>query len=242
MYTVNNDKNKPVEFLRPSNDEKKEDKMHHILEILMDSAADSSTHGIDHMFKRDNICIRLFWLVCFLASAGVCAYMIAMSITNYLEFDTVTKAEQIYAVSTEFPSVSICNLNPFMTNYSSQFVEKILIENGIVNPLAPTAVFNYVFGDSLMMFRYFAGTNALNPNLTDEFRKTLGYSMKDMMISCTYNFNPCTADDFVWYYDILYGNCFKFNGGILTQFDFSSFIISYIFLFSLIRLLFYSYQ
>lgn len=192
------------------NDQNRKISGHQVLEIIMESTTESTTHGLGHMFKRDHICIRLFWLVCFLVSAAVCGYMIAMSIISYLEYETVTKSEKVFAVSTDFPQVSICNMNAFLTNESVEFVSQLLAQNQLNDP----AYFNTIFADTFLILQYFAGTNALNPNLTDDFRKSLSYQFKDILLSCTYNLIPCTADDFVWYYDILHGNCFKFNSGI----------------------------
>ena len=34
-----------------------------------------------------------------------------------------------------------------------------------------------------------------------------------MLISCIFNYQYCYADDFIWYYDTFYGNCYSFNSG-----------------------------
>ena len=35
--------------------------------------------------------------------------------------------------------------------------------------------------------------------------------LENMLLTCVFNGNPCTVDDFVWFYDAYYGSCFKFN-------------------------------
>ena len=40
-----------------------------------------------------------------------------------------------------------------------------------------------------------------------------GFKLTDMLISCTYSGQACSASDFFWYYDFFYGNCYRFNGG-----------------------------
>lgn len=209
----------PAPFFQstPNKNSPKEDR-NYIVEILLDAARESTTHGIDHMFKRTNRFIQIMWLLSFLASTSVCAYYISQSITDYLSFDTVTKAEQVYVVSTQFPAVSICNVNPFLTNASYEFVQNLLIKNGLISPSDPTNGFNYYFDDTLVSFKFLSGFNALDPNLTDDFRKRFGYEMKDMLLSCVYNLNNCSADDFYWYFDMQFGNCYIFNSGIIRIF------------------------
>ena len=182
----------------------------YIKEILISAADDSTTHGIDHFFKREHPFIRFVWAVCFLASAAICFYLIAMSIIAYLEYETVTKAQYISELTAEFPAVSVCNLNPFLTNKSWEFVEDVLSQNGVASP---TAFIKNKFNNLLLTYRFLVGMNALSANLTDEHRKSFGYDLNETLLSCSYNIGPCSVDDFEWYYDIMYGNCYKFNSG-----------------------------
>ena len=32
-----------------------------------------------------------------------------------------------------------------------------------------------------------------------------------MLITCVFNLRSCNTSDFVWFYDLMYGNCYKFN-------------------------------
>lgn len=184
-----------------------------LFEILHASASETTTHGLDHIFKREHPFIKLFWFVCFLISAGFCSYVIALSIVSYLRYDTVTRAQQIYLTSAEFPAITICNQNAFATSTSAGFIEKLLIANKIVNESNPQDFFDHTFTDQLLAYRYFISNNVLNPKFSDTFRKSLGYQMSEMIVSCVYNLSPCTADDFYWFFDVAYGNCFVFNKG-----------------------------
>ena len=109
----------------------KTSKKSEISEIIAESATDSTTHAIPHMFKRENPLLKAFWFICFLGATGVCAWMISLSITDYLNYETVSKTETIVEIPSKFPTVSICNMNAFMTNYSLQFIQDILTENGL---------------------------------------------------------------------------------------------------------------
>ena len=58
-----------------------------------------------------------------------------------------------------------------------------------------------------------AQVNSFNPEFGDENRKKLGYNLSKILISCVFNDEPCRADDFEWYYDLSFGNCYRFNSG-----------------------------
>jgi hypothetical protein len=54
----------------------------------------------------------------------------------------------------------------------------------------------------------------LIPEYGDSIRKELGFSLDEMLVECQFNKNLCSSNDFEWYFDFHYGNCFKFNTGI----------------------------
>ena len=49
--------------------------------------------------------------------------------------------------------------------------------------------------------------------LPDEKKKQLGFSLSEMLFLCKIGVSICNESDFEWFYDIFYGNCFKFNSG-----------------------------
>jgi hypothetical protein len=44
--------------------------------------------------------------------------------------------------------------------------------------------------------------------------KQRGFNLNNMLISCYFNKNQCTLDDFVWSYSYEYGNCYTFNSRV----------------------------
>ena len=64
------------------------------------------------------------------------------------------------------------------------------------------------------MFNYFLRSEINNDkNLTADTRKALGFHIEDMLVSCNFNYQPCSTTDFTYLYNPLYGNCFTFNSG-----------------------------
>lgn len=134
---------KPIEFLRKDLDEEKKragNKREQIKEIVYESATGSTAHSIPHIFKRENRFLKFFWLLCLLAATGVCAWMVSLTIADYLTFETVSKTESVLEIPSTFPTVSFCNINPFVTNYSFSFVQDLLTKNGLYFPATNSSV------------------------------------------------------------------------------------------------------
>ena len=67
---------------------------------------------------------------------------------------------------------------------------------------------------SLLNMIYSSSTSVMfSNNLTNDERKKLNFGLDDILFSCTFNGQSCTANDFVWHFDRYYGNCFIFNSG-----------------------------
>ena len=61
---------------------------------------------------------------------------------------------------------------------------------------------------------YSSSTSVMLSNkMTNAERKQLNFGLDDILFSCTFNGQSCTANDFVWHFDRYYGNCFIFNSG-----------------------------
>lgn len=188
-------------------------KRNYILDIIFSTCVDSTAHGFGPIIRRDNLVIRLFWIVCLLTSAGVCIWMVSMSIMSYFDYETVSKTEKVHLTLTEFPAVTICNTNTFLTNESLDFINNILIEAKVMDPNNQIESFKYFSGFTYAFYKYFSATNALNPAFNDSFRRSLSPDITDMLFSCTFNLGECLANEFTWFFDNYFGNCFTFNSG-----------------------------
>ena len=160
------------------------------------------------MVKRENKLIKFIWITCFLISAGFMTYMIYLTVNNYLQWETVVKTEYILEIPTKFPSISFCNINPY-SEYSSAFIQGLMLESNTTQSNFLDVHFSY----AILEFRYIIGLNILSDHIPSFAKPTFGLQLSDMLLDCNYNLEPCTADDFTWYYDPFYGNCYTFNGG-----------------------------
>ena len=129
----------------------------------------------------------------------------------------------------EFPSVLLCDSNPFTTLESQLLLDQLMknitdykkerfdLKSGLY--LRELGFSNYYFPKSktkrecLSFDAYqYATTFTLDTNFTDSQRKALGWDLSKVLIKCTFNGNDCDINnDFKWYFSFQYGNCYHFN-------------------------------
>jgi hypothetical protein len=104
-----------------------------------------------------------------------------------------------------------------MRPYSREFAFKVLAQNNLsdIVDLNP-------FGNDLTLvtfMRYLIGSNNIqmvdSENLNDTSEKQLGFSLKEMLLSCSYNLLICNLSDFTLFYDSVYGSCYRFKSDAL---------------------------
>lgn len=193
-----------------------------IKRIIYESALNSTSHGIPNLLRSDRLSMKIIWAASLTFFFAICAWLIIQTFNDFFSYEVVTKTTLNYDKTTEFPTITVCNINQFMTSYALDFINGIL-KNNVTNVIGNKEhkIGNGVYETRFMLLNYFAGTNAKNPNITDDQRKRMGISFDKMLISCLYNFNKCSPTDFEWYYDIFYGNCFRFNSGKASNGSFS---------------------
>jgi len=192
-------------------------------------AASSTFHGLPKIAKTSRLSLKLFWITIIIVLTIVCSYLIYVNIINYLDFDVITQIRKITEVPSLLPAITICNLNPFVTNYSKQFLEKIFVKYNLTNnSFNNHSNLEYKSNDlmkNLKFLKYLAVLNA--NNLPEEEKKLLGFSLDQMLISCTINGKECSPSDFLWRYDSFYGNCFTLNSGVTINGTRSDLVSSY---------------
>ena len=175
----------------------------------------STSHGYPNIFRTQHLSIRILWSISFLTSSILCFLLVYKSITEYFNFDVVTKVRVIEESPTLFPVVTICNKNPFLTSEAAKLIESTYFsymnESGQLNKSNLSS-----FKSDYLLLR--SVTNkakllAYNPDFGDQNRKLLGYEINRTVYQCVFNSLYCEANEFSFYYSLEYGNCYQFNSG-----------------------------
>lgn len=181
--------------------------------VLVELIKDSTAHGFPKIFKNPRIFMKILWALFTLGAIGACAYFIILALTGYFEYNVTTVIRMQSKIPLEFPAVTICNSNPFITNISDSFLNDLLLNKNGVEPKFLFTNYSYQVSPLVSLFDYSNKINALNKNITDDLRKSFGNKIQEFLFKCVYAGRMCTPSDFVWSYDVLHGNCFTFNSG-----------------------------
>jgi hypothetical protein len=168
-------------------------------------SSSSTSHGYPNIFRTDKWGIRIMWLFFLLVSTGFCFYMVTRSIMDFLGYEVVTKIRVFNEVPIEFPTITICNINPFTTSASLELFNQTF--NNVKGSYSNDSdEVEDVFDRFLLA--------AKNPSYGDENRKALSPKLNDMVIDCEFSKNNCNLSEFEWFYMVDYANCFRFNAGL----------------------------
>lgn len=169
-----------------------------IIQSTRETVESSSIHAIPNISRNKYSLIKIIWLICFLISFGFCSFSIYSSVLDYLDYNVVTNIKIINTNQLTFPVINICNLNLYDTDYSFN---------------TSKALFKTIRPDPSFLTLAQAWTATLLVKLGFD-KKLLGHSIHDVIITCRFNQLECDlTKDFEYYYDIIYGNCFRYNSG-----------------------------
>jgi hypothetical protein len=163
-------------------------------------SSSSTSHGYPNIFRTDKWPIKIMWLFFLLLSTGVCFYMVTKSVTDYLNHEVVTKIRVFNEQMMEFPTITICNLNPFTKKASLEYINTLFdrVNNQIDD--------NEDLYTSFLMI-------AKNMSTFNDTIKEFTPSLNEMIFSCEMVGIDCDLDEFESFYMFDYGTCFRYNSG-----------------------------
>jgi hypothetical protein len=157
-------------------------------QVLREQILVSTSHGLPNAIRNPHLPMKTMWSISFILSTALCSYLIIQTIMEYLEFDVITKVRIVGETEAEFPRITICNLNPFQTEFAFDFYKR----NG-----------------NLSLFEFIK----VSYLLSDTAKKQLSYGINETLIRCTFSLGKCDWKYFEWIFHNLFGNCFVFNSG-----------------------------
>jgi hypothetical protein len=176
----------------------------------------STIHALPKVFHSQQIYLKVIWLLLFLASFTACSYISINYFITFFSYNTNVNFAIVTESPTNFPSITICNINPFYNKRSSNYIKNVLNDNNLLY-LANLTSMNQ--NESAIQLLNSAQTViktyvATYKNLTIAERKLLGWDIDEMLLSCYFNGNKCSSTDFTWFFNYDYGNCYTLNSGL----------------------------
>ena len=188
--------------------------------ILAHRLSASTSHAIPNIVQSKYISVKIFWSFFFLLSFSLSSVMIIENFIDFFKYEVTTSIRKFPEYPMNFPTVSICNTDIFVTNYSIKYLANLL-RNDLKQQLNYTKILNQNFSDDLTLVNYFirndyskeflkiSSYKAFHEN--SSIQEKLGYSFEEMVLTCKFQKENCYKSDFIQQYNYYYGNCFIFN-------------------------------
>jgi len=166
------------------------------------------------VFKTDYKLLKLFLIVFILLSTSLAAFLVIETILSFLNFEVNTTTRVIHETSSSFPKITLCNYNPFTTEYSVEYLRQVnQQERPDIDMFNETQLNTLDFAAKSALFTdVYTAANMAMMNMSEDEQKKLGHTLQDIMISCSFNYEACDVNkDFEWKFDSFFGNCYVFN-------------------------------
>ena len=180
-----------------SNHEMKQQKYDQTLwERLVTSIQQLKIGALSNIFHSHWLAFKVFWLLLLVAFVIMCTALVSRSVAEYFQFEVVSSTRIVTEHTAVFPTLTICPLETFNTNFARSLVAKA---NG---------------SHILQLEAYAKNTNG--SYLTDGDKQRLT-DLDAMLTKCNIGSTPCNASNFTWLWHPVRLNCYRFNGdGAIT--------------------------
>ena len=193
-------------------DEEEAAKLKHkrALKKFVEWAESSTSHGFPNVFRAKSIVVKIIWALCFLVSTGFCSYLILTTILSYFQYETTTQIKIVQITKPYvFPSITLCNYNPFVTLAGRKHVYDSVIKTIGVNITNLSDKHKYNIKDLTLIKAINSIKLGAYSNSDNHTIKSYGYTVNDMIFECDFNNDDCNyTSDFDWMYHISYGKIF----------------------------------
>lgn len=171
--------------------------------IIREFSVNTSTHGIPGIARSQNLSNRLFWTAALLIFTGVMIFFISASIRDYFQYPTQTSVTTIIERTQKFPAVTFCNYSPLRYDL---FIQPF---RHFINATNTTTI---TLGNAPLIRDFIRYRFNSNQSI-DEYL----FTVNTLLISCDYNGDRCSPNDFLTFFSPLYGACFTFNAKLKTM-------------------------
>ncbi|XP_071798529.1 acid-sensing ion channel 1-like [Asterias amurensis] len=166
-------------------------------------ATTTTLHGISRVAERRGVRGKAPWIIVLLVLGGIYAAVTVDRIRAYIRFEASTNVIVNFVPKLDFPAVSVCNYNRFM---SSKIQEKD--KKHVKNLIRVYDDFEGDDEDSVDDWDDFYSDDSFN---YAEFAYATGYSLERSMHTCKWKGAKCGVENFTEFYSPSYGLCYTFT-------------------------------
>ncbi|KAI6233740.1 DEgenerin Like [Aphelenchoides fujianensis] len=185
-----------------------------ILDILRDFGQWTSTHAVPHVAMADAVWIAIFWSFIFLGALALTIYQVYTLIARFLSYPVILNARLEYGTSA-FPRITFCSANPWKLSGVVGTPLDGLLEVRAYNLQQANDQYGFeapfTMRESVRAARWTRLMFEDLVSLDESGIADVGYTLEDLLVSCTFVNADCDLRLFGDYYDAFYGHCHVFN-------------------------------
>jgi hypothetical protein len=208
-----------VESFKPAETPLEQHSLHKRLLYLLSRWMQNTTwNGPGTIHRSKKWPQKIFWILIFLILLAATVYACTATIQTYFQYGETTSIQIRFDLPAEFPTVTICNLNPFFLDILTpkNFVDQInnysSYSNGDINLNNSLESVRFQKHVAHIKYKEFPALYQLGKQLGDS---SLIDSFKSRVLSCDYVGSPCEFhSDFQVFPLMDYLFCFKFNSNV----------------------------
>jgi hypothetical protein len=177
-----------------------------IKKILNDYSSRVTFQCFPKIFQTNSLLLQVMWTLVFFLFSMVTSGLVIKNLLEYFEYQVITQIKIVHEIPTEFPTVTICDANPFTTKEA-----EYLIRNVTLNEYG-TGIENFTYGQFDENLGNITELMRLSiSGLNETQKKALGLR-KEEIWRCIYDKRPCNKTaDLMWNFSYRWGNCYQFN-------------------------------
>ena len=198
----------------------------HLKSLLKERLYNSVSQSLVKIFETPHFAIKIYLFVCVIASSGLSSYLVIEAFIDFFSYGVTTTTRTLYENPAVFPKVTVCVQASFATQYALEFLKQVNAKvNSSIDIFDAKQMKNTSFDDKNSFINYIddQAINFMN-TLNDSEKKLLSHALEDTILLCSFNGKSCSVqDDFSWFFDPYFGNCWQFNSDLRSNLKYSTF-------------------
>jgi hypothetical protein len=183
-------------------------KWHEIKRIFFEWSERAPFDCYPKIFKSKHKSLSIIWLIIFVLFASLTIFVLYRSIREFFCRETVTKIGIKHERPLLFPTVTVCDADPFTSKKSQEiFRQTALDEYGV-------DLDNMTFMDAISTTAHTTEIIKMRAaSFTREQKQSLGFGINQIYDIQFDGVSSEPKSNLGWFYSFDYGNCFQFNSG-----------------------------
>ncbi len=164
---------------------------------------DMKVDGVPNIVRASYAVTSIIWSLLLLGNASVCVLLTMHTVELYLHFEVSTNIRYVTEQSSPFPTLLICNVNPFISDYGVSLITQANISQ---TDLTLMGSVSGNFRTYTLLQAYLNKTRGYL--LTDDEKIKLN-SLNNQMFSCKFQEQDCDMSLFEYLWHPYYLGCYR---------------------------------